>query len=508
MQLLDGQGLPAPSSGGRWRLVEATVYRCRGAADVWCDGVALERTADGDALLDTGHRVGHMRLHWQHGTLQGVLDIDIDPRPEKLPAELWLQLVEELEAWLPSVTLGFSGVRHGGLTQVGMPKEWLAEAALPLLPLLETALATLAAHLRQQQKRPLLDRPLRSVRRADRPLVQWLARHPAAAAWMDPWQSDAGRPPVVPQRIHVDTFDHPCNRYMHWLVQRLASRLFDVAAAFPRAVQDDTGRWHAARAEALRAAAARLGQALARSPLAQVRPQPCVDAALHVVSGDPVYARVHRLARLLLSPHFALAEQDLPASIRPSYGLYELWCAFALTRDLQCLPGFTWEVNGGENLLNPASSGNGFRVTGTSVAGVLTLRFNHSFANYAARKGKDCWSLSAARRPDFVVGWQSPRRQAWVVLDAKYRVGEQLVEAFDSLHLYRDALRWGSAGGACRAGALLTPARTADAEDHFGHDYQQCFGLAAFELRPGCTTAPLVEWMLDVLECRDEMLLP
>jgi hypothetical protein len=57
---------------------------------------------------------------------------------------------------------------------------------------------------------------------------------------------------------------------------------------------------------------------------------------------------------------------------------------------------------------------------------------------------KDPFAITTARRPDFVLAaFNGNRLERWFLLDAKYRTNRQSIqEALESMHIYRDSLRW------------------------------------------------------------------
>jgi hypothetical protein len=74
----------------------------------------------------------------------------------------------------------------------------------------------------------------------------------------------------------------------------------------------------------------------------------------------------------------------------------------------------------------------------------------------------------------------------WLALDAKYRTGRaNLADAFTSVHLYRDALRWPEFGGAAAGAWLLAPARSPDAALWFDEGFCRAHGLGVLRLAPG-----------------------
>ncbi len=240
---------------------------------------------------------------------------------------------------------------------------------------------------------------------------------------------------------------------------------------------------------------------LERSALRAIPTGPLSESALNTIIDDPRYGRVHALARRFLSPQFQLRSGDTPVSIRPSYGVYDLWCFLALERALSAaLPDFRWVRRGVANLLTMGGTGAGAALVGAGNRGRVVAMFNATFAAYPGRQGRDRWSLSGQRRPDFIVKWEPREGSAtWLVMDAKYRIGRNLVDAFASLHVYRDALHWNTDGGRSCGGVLLAPARTAETDIWFAETIREHYGIGAIELRPDVPVTPLAEWILGTL---------
>ncbi|HYO56971.1 nuclease domain-containing protein [Archangium sp.] len=94
----------------------------------------------------------------------------------------------------------------------------------------------------------------------------------------------------------------------------------------------------------------------------------------------------------------------------------------------------------------------------------------------------------------------------WVCLDAKYRTGAQNVaEAFESAHIYRDALRWQDLGerGRCAGAVLLVPAMDRNTEPWFEKAFRDEHGVGVFCLTPGQRPPDsLMDWFREQLGLR------
>lgn len=339
--------------------------------------------------------------------------------------------------------------------------------------------------------------PLRAVRRASRETLCWLARHPATARAVDPWLAArmGFTDPWLPQQVGHEILDHPVNRYVAWLVRSVARVLRELAPALERAAGSkralpDTPAWCQARAAAARSGAEALEATLRRTFLGKLTPMPATEAALLALHDDPIYARAHALARPFLSPRFRLdaSAEGTEAPVRPSFELYELWTFLAVQRALaESLPGWTWTWEGAPARELLAGFGDGASFTWQKDGATLRVEYNARFPGFLKKKDAKRWSLSGERRPDLVISLQRPGGSAaWVCLDAKYRVSaEALADAFESLHIYRDSLRWEAFGGACRGGLLLAPAEVPPCEPWFADEFREKHGIGAWRLTPG-----------------------
>ncbi|MDI3289764.1 DUF2357 domain-containing protein [Polyangium sp. 15x6] len=452
----------------------------------------------GTFTLEVGHWVGSAALRVAHGTQETVVPVEVAPRQEKLSDGAWLSLLADLEAWSPGLAIGLEGGGVGAVQTEGTTATILAAALLPLVPALIRAIRAIAAAPRELATSTREDIPLRAVRRADRETLQWLARHPAVARAVDPWLAARTglQDPYVPQDTTHETVDHPVNRYIAWIIGRIARVLGELTDALGRAarnprLQPDTAQWCRARGRAAASATDELLATLRRTFLGSLTPMPATEAALLAVQDDPVYARAHALARPFLSPRFRLCESrdGGEAPVRPSFELYELWTLLAVQRALaETLDGWTWTwhpVPGNELL---AGFGPGAAFTARRADGArLDLRYNVTFSGYLARGNSDKYSISGERRPDIVISFEPQAGQrSWICLDAKYRVRrDAIADAFASLHIYRDSLRWEAFGGRCRSGLLLAPAVDPECQPWFMSEFRERFGIGAWRLTPG-----------------------
>lgn len=221
---------------------------------------------------------------------------------------------------------------------------------------------------------------------------------------------------------------------------------------------------------------------------------------------DPAYLRFHRLWQDMNLGLAALFGDFLDMPLARTYELYELWCFLRLLRaavdeygpqgiDLGQL--FTTDAAGGVTLAANAVV--------VPLGGGRALCFQRQYREYWVEPdGKG--SFSRTMVPDIAFagpagGVQDARL---IVMDAKYRIAENLNDALNSIHTYRDALvreaQSGKTEGVVTAAYLLTPhipELRADFQNTplpgrlFHPQYRTKFRFGAVTLRPGMTSAEL-----------------
>ena len=485
------------------------------APRAWLGARALPRDdATGAFTMQIGQWVGSSTLCVTDDAGDVRLAVEVLPRAEKLDPAAWLALLNDLESWTPGLAVGLEGGGVGDVGNAGTTAPVLAAALLPLVPALVEAVRAIASAPREHAVPAREDIRLRNVRRAARDTLQWMARHPAAAAALDPWvAARAGaQDPYVPQNITQEALDHPVNRYLAWLITRVTHVLaklageLSAAATAVRGSRPDTADWCQARAIVAVRAADELRSLLRRTVFGALTPAPATEAALLAVQDDPAYARAHACARPFLSPRFRLpdAASPTPAAVRPSFDLYELWVFLAVQRALgEVLRDWTWKWHPQPRDALLAGLGVKSRFTAVRADGArIQLVFNLTFRGYLAGRDGARFSLSRERRHDLVLTYAPPAgAPTWMFLDAKYRVSrENLGDAFESAHLYRDSLRWPAFGGPCRGGLLLVPAMAKECEPWFEKGFREAYGIGVWRLTPGePASAALAEVLLTML---------
>lgn len=486
-----------------------------GPAKAWLGARELEPTNSGSFGLEIGFWAGKSALRIVAGEEEELTRVEVTPSTEKLSTAAWLTLLCDLEDWLPGLAVG---IEQGGIGDVSTEGRSsapiLAAALLPLVDDLVRAARAIASAPRDQLTETRADVPMRMVRRADRETLMWMARHPEPASALNRWRVGAAKllDHQIPQELSHRTLDHPANRFVAWLIAAIADRLRSLSSALEkiarrRGLMEGTAAGCRARASAARSGAEALEEVLQRTFFRHIRRAPASDAAVLALHDDPLYGRLHALARPFLSPRFRL--EDMPdgpaAPARASFDLYELWAFLSVKRALQAkLASWSWSFHPtpGSELTGGFGNRSRFEATHQDKS-CLCLWFNLTFRSYLSPGEGARYSLSRERRPDIVVTLRRASGEgAWICLDAKYRVAQRaLAEAFESLHIYRDSLRHDDYGGACRGGLLLAPAMVAACAPWFSDEFRNQFGLGAWRLTPGDPADEhLAGWILAMLD--------
>lgn len=467
----------------------------------------IEPDSSGLKYIQTGHWVGDIVLRIDDLPIL----VSVKPREEKISDTLWVSMLQDLEDWLPGVSTGVEGGKGGQVGSSGVSAPLIAEALSPLLPAFERAIRSVLEQPKLADISIFEELPLRKVRRVDRETLKWVSRHPEIHEHLDPWKSLelSEHQPTVLQRRTIDILDHQVNRYISWLIRRVEQVLKNTAIKLDDIsngkLMDETAFWCKSRSKSLRQGSDRLLKLWRSSFLSLIRQEPLTETALQIVLDEPDYARVHKIGRLFLNPLFQLhGENNKPkAAVRPSFSIYELWCFFAIGEQLKIIfPDWIWTTSGKEKLLGSSATGEGARYHALSPSGdTIQVLFNSTFAGYFYRSDKARWSISGERRPDIIVCYKPHGKEGkWICMDAKYRVGQKnLSDAFSSVHIYRDSLRYSGYGGRCQASVLLAPSMSVDTEDWFCNEYLSTHGGGVWELKPGLSSCELGVWLTNVL---------
>ncbi len=475
-------------------LVEATTYQVEVEADeLYFVDVPLKRIGNTNRWeLRTPFAVGEAGFRViRDGTVTQV-PISVAPNPYKIEdQETWEAMLIDLLDWSEAL-LGHQGVRDGTVEVGEMQNYLLLEALYPLMKYFEKALRHLFEHLRQRTITP--DTPLTLIElRAPFPLTQ-IATNPLAVSWMR-GRGSVDEIPIVEAPFVQQTFDHPVNRYIRWLVEQVLDRLMDALTKLrdissSKNEESRESNWRYARASVLEGMADRLRDLLWQSPLIDIEPAPLEDAAFLVILNDPLYATVHKYGRLLCNQSLSLQGKDFASSMSRSFDIYELWCFRETVRQFETELGMEATYRNVDTVSeNPKWGTIAEFAIGIEV---WQLEYNATFPHYIPTDANNStrterYSLLGEQRPDIVVYYANPsaNKHIWMALDAKYRTSkDNLLDAFSSAFAYNQSLLDPRFGGHSIGCYLLTPKSQQNTQKWFGDEFASTYPFGAFVLHP------------------------
>lgn len=482
---------------GTWCVVERARYHVQSddIAELSFGGRSLPREHDA-FVLELSFWCGRAQLDavLSDGTRSSIA-LDVRADPNKLDDLSWERMLDDIDARWPGRTLGVEGGLHGASSDEGVAD---VLALLPLLSNIDSLvrqLRELVAALRTKDVLRPEHVPLRSLRRIDASTARWIAQHSRAASALIEQQRDEDRlqRTLVEQRRRHASFDHPANRALRWLVERVRARLNELALLLSRRERElaanwltDASSWCKLRKETAERAARSLRALVDESELAELSAEPPDAAAMQTITNDALYERVFRRCRRWIAPRFEREGVGAAGvSIKSSFELYERWCLVHLERELAvAFEGLAWaDVATAQG---PARCGVGGGVR-------VWLYDNLVFSHW--REGADRYAIISERTPDFVVAVERAGVKRWVILDAKYRSHAASVrDALDEIALYRASLRWEAYGGECAAAAILVPRVGSGAERWAQEGFVGRFAFGAIAARPG-GEAILARWL-------------
>jgi hypothetical protein len=415
---------------------------------------------------------------WQAGFFAGEVTLEVEndcgalvadyrivvaPAENKVAAEDFDAMVEELRAFDPELLFGFESGRRGMGAEGA---HWNVHLAYARLRLYGPGFVQALSSLRQRPQTRLVSRrelkPLHQARHIDATTIRHAATQSAAGRVLRLGVAantgDAMPTFDVPAAEH--TLDNPANRTVLALLHTVVRQVRTVRKALAE------GRVPIRDAQALEAYRQRLPRrlgfldelddALRRSlrlrPFCDVTRAEVSAAGLNTVSANPLYARIHRTGWQAIRLGIAGDRLDAKLWTSPTWQVYERWTF------LRTCQAVTAALDGAEpKVVYPTSRDDCIEFTWTRGPTTVKAHLQSRCPAWDQTPWRGFASLSGERIPDIVITRDGPDGRHYLVLDAKYRVSRQAVlDAMSSAHIYRDCLRW---YGASPTGAyLLVPA--------------------------------------------------
>ena len=239
------------------------------------------------------------------------------------------------------------------------------------------------------------------------------------------------------------------------------------------------------------------------------------------LSASPVFRNVRGYQQFLqLHREITLGLADvrgefLRLPLARTYQLYEMWCFLRIAQ--ACVDAGTAEKGDVAKLFDENEAKLGI----ASLKGGAVILFSDSISIGFQREYEEYWlakdgagSFSRRMKPDVSVSvTKSSKAVKLILLDAKYRVDEQLNNALASLHMYRDALVKALGEDErvplVHAAYILTPHlgnvgadwKTSDVQSRLFHPaYRSTFKFGAATLRPGMSIPEVREVLNKLIE--------
>ena len=449
---------PTHANGGFMELQETTFI---GPAEPECrlfiDDEPLNRVGPGNVWMWTpGFYAGEVRAELldQNDQTLGMWRLDVGPDPGKAGRDLFVQMINEIIVFDVHLVVGEEPARRrlGALGETDDPLVWLER-----LRRRRSELNHALAAIRREPVSVLRARrrfvPLRDARRTDLRTLQAAMRQPATLAAIRPGMGSRlpacpADGPVLDVPAVERTLDAPANRCALAMLRSLLLRCRELAKLLDRLAHSppqETRTALAGRVHRWKQIVGKMEREFAtaerRRPFSEVQRAEVTAAGLNAVAAHPLYGRFWRVGwEALRRGVYRLDPKDL-LPLSPTWEIYERWCFVALARKLrEWLPDYAWNnagVTGSDRRSVIGTRGDGHRVS---------LHLQKVFSKTDGIQKNEAWSVSRQCRPDLVLTSTRDGAVRFIVLDAKYRAREKniLNGMAESVHLYHDALRWGS----------------------------------------------------------------
>ena len=434
----------------------------------------------------------------------GTWCLDVSPDAGKAGRDLFARMISEIVDFDACLVVGEEPARRrlGALGETDDPL-----VLLERLRRRQSELCQALAAIRREPVSVLKARrrfvPLRDARRTDLRTLQAAIRRPATLAAIGtrveqrlPDASDDGSVLDVPSMER--TVDAPANRCALAMLRALLLRCRQLVTRLHRLsdrrreetrtdVAGRVPRWKQILGEMER----EFATAERRPPFIEVRRAEVTAAGLNAVAAHPLYGRFWRVGwEALRRGVYRLDPNDL-LPLSPTWEIYERWCFVALARKLRVwLPDYAWN--------NAGATGSDRRsISGRHGDGhCVSLHLQKTFSRTDGIRKNEAWSVSRHCVPDLVLTSETrDGAMRFIVLDAKYRAREQSIlnGMAESVHLYHDALRWGSRRPDL---ALLLVPKADETEWLTREDYVARHRVGAVALRPDVEPP---EWLRDLI---------
>lgn len=421
-------------STGEWSFVidDEPVVEVASGVWVWTPGFFAGRVEA--TLLRNGVTVGRYLL-------------DVAPHPDKLGAEAYRSLLEEVCEVDPALLFGEEPAQAEVGSLGAHQDPWLEFQRLRLYgaALCRALESIIRAPIRSRRHQRRLV-PFHAIRRVDRMTAVTALANGTAATFNRTGSAVALRSVVREPVFDVPTteehFDGAANRCItaslvavkrraRFLVQVLDDKVAREQSSGTRSPL--AARWPIRR-QFLTECAATLNRLQKRQPFSSVTRPETTAAGLNAVSAHPAYARAYRLCWQALRSGIVGDETQENMWLSPTWELYERWVFVRVVRVVEALCASSTGFSSRSSM----REWHGTLADGARIQVLLQPTFP-AFD----QRSSSFRSLSGLREPDLVVTHTTGERKRFLVIDAKYRTSRaNVLDAMASAHIYRDALRW------------------------------------------------------------------
>jgi hypothetical protein len=446
------------------------------------DDEPLIRNADGSYTWKPSFYAGRVwaEIVDENGKAEATFSLDVGPSPHKLGKPVFDKMLKELMDYRSGLALGMEAARtafgHDGTTTSHEIKFGrLRIHGLKCVAALESIFHAPVSRLRRDRRYVRAHQ----AKKADIQTVKQLGRSATAQFVQGGPLDDPDIRISVPSTI--PSFDNACNRAMASIAERLLHRCQELEGVYQRILLDSNHALSARaprRLEVLAYLRCRLARIRRIPPLADVSRPEVTAAGLNAIASHPLYARGYQFAWKALRQGIEGDPGDELLPISPSWEVYERWCFVKVAEVLKSLlPDASWhEVSSGSTI-------DAIALVGKQGDNTIEVRLQARFPAWDKSVGRPFRSLTGERIPDVVVTLNDGQSRRLLVLDAKYRSKRHnILDAMQSAHVYRDALRWH--GVEPWRVVILIPkgGEVAWLEDHA---FQQENGIGVVEVKDG-----------------------
>lgn len=431
------------------------------SARLFIDDIEFAFSRDGLCKWSPSFYAGRVNVRAIENGLGLECWFDVSPSVSKSGDAHFTEMVERIRAFDQTLLRGLSSgtMAFGRDGQTGLfANEVLLTRMRSHGPVFLEALAALSASPHSalsSERRPMPLVRMRSFHPTtlqDRRLVALIAGIASTREKFDTIQ--------LHSRESQSTVDTPVNRALLALLKRFRSTIAHLRETVEFLQLGGPKEDQLPRVERRLAVLAELDDGVSR--ILRTDPFPRISSAetsatgLAQISAHPRYSRPYRLGSHAMMTGVEGDEALDDLHVGHTWGIYETWCYVEVLRALEDVVGVR---------LTPVEPP---KVTAQLAFGavlndgrVLEALFQAEFPSGARRTAADrvAWSISRERRPDIVLILRDDTGTNALILDAKWRSGRQnVLEAMQTAHIYRDSLRFGASRiSGC---LLLLPAKT------------------------------------------------